>query len=301
MKISVIVCTKDRAQLIGLCLDAIFLAFRAAELTEGSEIVVVDNASTDETANEIRSWGDKNECNIQYVFAAKTGLSAARNAGIERASGDIIAFIDDDCRVHSGYFLDLLAHFQKDGGELVLRSGSVLLGDENDLPLTVKPVATSRRWKRPASRADEGDLMGKSLIGCNMVGPKAVFERVGPFDERLGAGSVCKAGEDTDYFYRAYLAGVSLETVPNMHLFHFHGRRTFEDGRKLLESYAVGNGAVSVKYTFKYFPFFKHLYWSFKRFISHLLRKNTAHYITPSKEFFLILKGAFLYLFYRKA
>jgi GT2 family glycosyltransferase len=46
------------------------------------------------------------------------------------------------------------------------------------------------------------------------------------FDERFGAGTNIPAGEDTDYIYRAYLADVTIEYVPDMAVFHHHGRKS---------------------------------------------------------------------------
>lgn len=53
-----------------------------------------------------------------------------------------------------------------------------------------------------------------------MATRRAVVERLGPFDERFGAGSkIIPSGGDTDYICRAYLADISLEYVPDMTVF----------------------------------------------------------------------------------
>jgi len=63
---------------------------------------------------------------------------------------------------------------------------------------------------------------GGFILGCNMAMQRIVFDKLGPFDERFGAGAVFKSGEDTDYVLRAYFAGIPVEYVPDMVVYHFH-------------------------------------------------------------------------------
>jgi GT2 family glycosyltransferase len=77
---------------------------------------------------------------------------------------------------------------------------------------------------------------------------RAIYNQLGPFDENLGAGCPIPAGEDTDYIFRAYEAGIALEYVPNLVVFHHHGRRTVAEARKLWHNYMVGSGALYAKH-----------------------------------------------------
>ncbi|MCG6534401.1 MAG: glycosyltransferase family 2 protein [Syntrophales bacterium LBB04] len=101
-QISVVIITFNRAQM---------LADVLASLTEQKrlpdEVVVVDNNSRDDTKQVALSFKDR--LNIKYVFEGKQGVSFARNTGIANASGDIIAFIDDDCVAQKEwlYYLEL--------------------------------------------------------------------------------------------------------------------------------------------------------------------------------------------------
>jgi glycosyltransferase involved in cell wall biosynthesis len=85
--ISIVICTHNRADLLGRCLD-----YLQHQTTSGYEVIVVDNASTDETAELIRSYGQR----IKSATVTQLNLSKARNAGIAMAAGDLIGFIDDD-------------------------------------------------------------------------------------------------------------------------------------------------------------------------------------------------------------
>lgn len=85
--ISIVICTHNRADLLHRCLD--YLQHQTAS---GCEVIVIDNASTDKTAEVIRSYGQK----IKSAAVPELNLSKARNAGIALAAGDLIGFIDDD-------------------------------------------------------------------------------------------------------------------------------------------------------------------------------------------------------------
>lgn len=297
-KLSVIIATRNRAHAIQDCLDSVAKAITEAGVTEHAEIVVVDNGSTDGTAQLVNSWGARLAVPINLVVEPIPGLSRARNAGIIQSFGDLLAFTDDDCRMSRSYVKELLAYDSYDD-ELVLRSGSVILGDPADLPLTIKKVETVQSWKRPLPVEGEGRLLS-ALIGCNMTMRRSVVELVGPFDVALGAGTACPAGEDTDYFYRAYLAGVRLEMVPNLIVEHFHGRRTETDRIKLLRNYEIGNGALAAKYIVRYPNFARHIIWQLRRSLPKIFEKypgiNVVGRLSERDRLRCMILGIYRYL-----
>ncbi len=77
---------------------------------------------------------------------------------------------------------------------------------------------------------------------------RALLERVGLFDEDFGPGSRVGSGDDTEFMYRVYVAGIAIDYVPDMTVFHHHGRKTRADGFKLWQRYSLGNGAHIAKY-----------------------------------------------------
>ena len=261
--VSIIISTKNRAEAIGPCIESIVHSIQHAGVV--GEIVVVDNASTDGTAEELRKRALGSTVPLKPVYESKSGTSAARNAGIAAASGRLLVFTDDDCRLSTTYIAEAIKYDTADGPEAVFRSGSVVLGDTDDLPITIKLVTERRAWQRPMDLTSEAQILGKSLIGCNMFLRRSTLEMIGRFDERLGPGTACRASEDTDYFYRAYLKGVRLEIVPDMVISHFHGRKAESDRTRLLVNYSFGNGALAMKYLFVYPNFSRHLYWMLKK------------------------------------
>lgn len=86
MNISVVIPTFDRAHTLGRAINSVLKQTHPA-----SEIIVVDDGSTDETTELLAHWPD-----IQVITQSNQGVSAARNAGIMRAQGEWIAFLDSD-------------------------------------------------------------------------------------------------------------------------------------------------------------------------------------------------------------
>lgn len=249
---SVIVCTRNRQAALGGCLASIAAA--AAPAAPGTvELIVVDNGSTDATAELVTAFAATAPIPVRLVHEARTGLSFARNTGMAKARGDYFVFTDDDCRLDADYFSDLARHFASDDVP-VIRGGRVDLGDPQDAPVTIR-TGTAAVWY--------GRLLppGGFIQGCNMVVPRRVAEKVGGFDVRLGAGSALRAAEDTDYLVRANVCGVGIHYVPDMAVRHFHGRRGAAPVHTIFRNYNIGNGALYAKHAGRAPWLLKHFYW----------------------------------------
>jgi glycosyltransferase involved in cell wall biosynthesis len=247
MKLSVIVTTKNRARHIAPCLDSIAAAFALAAPLD-AEIVIVDNGSADNTAAVIDGWARANAVPVQALSHPGPGKSRALNSALRAAKGDVLAFTDDDCRLHPEYVNDLLRHDAADTG-LVLRGGRVELGDPTDLPFTINTSPTPKRWSL-ALNSTRHDCISGELNGCNITMRRALVERLGPFDEDFGPGSRIGSCDDAEYIFRAYVNGITLEYVPDMTVLHHHGRKTSEEGRALFRRYTIGWGGLQAKYLF---------------------------------------------------
>ncbi|RUY36101.1 glycosyltransferase, partial [Mesorhizobium sp. M7A.F.Ca.CA.002.07.1.1] len=184
----------------------------------------------------------------------RPGLAAARNAGLTRARGRVLVFVDDDCALHRDYLRDLERHYAS-GEQWLIRGGRVELGDARDLPFTIK-----RSWARERLTPDVHP--GGFVLGCNMTMHRDVAARIGYFDERFGAGGPLRSAEDTDYLVRAMLLGIAVEYVPDMTIFHHHGRRDRKAIEKLHRDYSLGNGGLCLKHV-RHAPWLlRHFYWA---------------------------------------
>jgi glycosyltransferase involved in cell wall biosynthesis len=281
MRLSVIVCTRNRSWAIIDCLKSIERSLLHAAPID-AEIVVVDNGSDDHTFSIISEWASGIAFPVNLQFEARKGLAIARNCGVRAARGSLLVFTDDDCHMSVPYVTDLLRHDDDDGAELVLRGGRVELGDSSDFPITIKVDTERKRWNRQMNSARRENL-GYCIAGCNMTIRHSSFDLVGFFDERFGAGSAIPSAEDTDFIFRAYLTGITVEYTPDMVIFHYHGRKEKVDCAKILRNYIIGLGAIYAKYMIKAPNLCRPGYWNAKLAIKETLSGKNAY--MPELEF----------------
>ncbi len=263
MLVSVIICTHNRSSALPSCLDALAKAIRNTPQVD-SQILIVNNNCSDDTEQVIDGWAAANpDIDLVVKFETRKGLSFARNCGLSNAPGDLLLMIDDDCHADENYINQALDYDRNDTS-LVLRGGSVKLGDPTDQPLTIKSTSKKEVWSKALNSARH-DNLGNSLLGCNMMMRRELAEAIGAFDVNLGAGTAIPGGEDTDYILRSYLAGYPIEFVPDMCVWHFHGRKKTQDGYNLLRNYSIGGGALCAKYIFKNPSMCRQLYWDIKK------------------------------------
>jgi glycosyltransferase involved in cell wall biosynthesis len=252
-EVSFIICTRNRVAVLEACIRSVQTACRS-HAAFAAELVVVDNGSSDRTAERLASIAEMADIPFTAVSEPRPGLAAARTAGLARARGRVLVFVDDDCEVDDDYLRDLERHYAS-GEQWLIRGGRVELGDPRDLPFTIK-----RSWVRERLTSDVHP--GGFVLGCNMTMHRDVAARIGYFDERFGAGGPLRSAEDTDYLVRAMLLGIPVEYVPDMTIFHHHGRRDRKSIERLHRDYSLGNGGLCLKHV-RHAPWLlRHFYWA---------------------------------------
>ena len=279
--VSIIICTRDRSSMIEGALDAIAGSIRNTP-NKMTEIIIVDNGSKDTTPQIIRSWHSQNaDINVIMVHEAETGLSNARNAGVQASNGHLVIFADDDCRMAEDYIVQAVFYDEADISP-VIRGGRIELGNADDLPLTIKTSNDKETWRKSEHSAKYKTIRG-SISGANMVMRRSILDKVGKFDPLLGVGQKIAGSEDTDYLCRAYLMGIDIEYVPDMTVYHFHGRKKKEDAHKLLRQYNIGGGAVYFKHMLADFDLFRPFIWNIKCAIREI--KTRQNLYLPAYDF----------------
>ena len=197
MKISAVIPCYNAQAFVGEAIDSVLAQTRAPD-----EIVVIDDGSTDASAEVVRGYGAR----VRLVAQNNSGIAAARNQALSNASGDWIAFLDaDDVWPHDS-LASRVAALEADAWlDYVtgLTEEFLHLGGTEGLTAPAKGAPTSAR------------VAGAMLIR------KALFERVGGFDATL------KIGETMDWIARAIDAGAKGGQVEKLALRRrIHGANT---------------------------------------------------------------------------
>jgi GT2 family glycosyltransferase len=202
--------------------------------------VVVDNGSTDGTSDLLRVFAENAPFRVVLVHEPRPGLSVARNAGIARATGEVIAFTDDDCYVESDFLLKMLEVFED--RSVGFMGGRILLYDDTDAPITIRPENHSY-FIKPYSFIKPGQLHG-----ANMAARRSLLVELDGFDPELGVGGRFHACEETDFQARASQKGATGAYDPRPLLWHHHGRKPGRSYNKLKKGYDYGRGAYYAKF-----------------------------------------------------
>lgn len=233
--LSIVICTRNRGAYL---LDAL-RAYEKISTNLIWELIVVNNGSTDTTQQVLDQFSSNTDIHIHVIFESRPGLSRARNMGWRHASGEIIAFSDDDCYPQADFVDAVWNNFSE--ARLFYLGGRVLLFDPEDLPITIQ-LRENRLDLPPKSFIESG-----LIHGANMSFRREVFLAVGGFDELLGAGTILPGSDDTDMISRASAAGFWGAYDPQPIVLHHHRRRTQEQVAALMRSYDIGRGAHYMK------------------------------------------------------
>jgi glycosyltransferase involved in cell wall biosynthesis len=223
--VTAIVCTRNRPERLEGCLKALTAALRP-----GDELLVVDSASaTPETRLVAERAG------ARVIRCEKPGLSRARNAGWRSARHEIVAFTDDDCRPADTWLAELAAPLADP--RVCWVTGSVVVTEEDrdkDRPVAIVPPYPAG----PISRSTT-EPVGS---GNNFAVRVSLLEAVGPFNERLGAGTWLSGAEDIEMFDRLLMHGAPGAHAPRAVVRHQQWR-SLKELLRLDWGYGKGQGA----------------------------------------------------------
>lgn len=223
---TVVVCTHNRASLLSESLPDVV----AQQLPGGPyEVLVVDNASTDDTPERVGNLIERYPGRVRYVREDRLGLSSARNAGIRHANGSIIAFIDDDAVPDKGWLAALVSAFGDPTVECV--GGPVIPILRGSLPPWFSP-----RLQPYISIFDKGSepvrlSYNEYPRGVNIAFRREIFQTVGLFSPSFGRkGRSLMSYEEIELCYRIERAGWTILYVPGASVHHMvHAERLSRD------------------------------------------------------------------------
>lgn len=227
--LTVLICTHDRQVLLARTLDSLNAADRPVGWDIG--ILVAANACRDGThafLDDYRNRAAERRLLPLNWFAEPTpGKSHALNMALPRLGGDVVAFVDDDHRVDSGFLTQVcaaaIAHRADD-----LFCGRILPDWTGHEPRWVHDVGPYRIYPLPVPRFDLGDvtreLAGDTAIpgGGNLFLRAQWLRRVGKFATEMGPiGHDLGGSEDLEWIQRALGLGARLRYVPQVVQYHY--------------------------------------------------------------------------------
>jgi len=188
--VSYILAVYNGRQYVAEALDSIRVQSRMV-----NEIIVVDDGSTDDTAEIAESFGSPVRC----IRQRNAGQSAARNHGVRASRGDMLAFLDYDDLIHPGKVERQLRRFVE-APELMLIDGYAQNFWSPEIPDDQRRLAG---WQM----LTHSDRPWPEFIGTWLF-RREVWDRVGEFDENR------RFAEDSDWHDRVRFSGMPRETMP---------------------------------------------------------------------------------------
>ena len=226
--VSVVVCSRNGARTIRECCEGL----RKLDYPN-VDVIVVDDGSTDDTADIAR------EFRFRVISTPNRGLSNARNTGLEAATGEIVAYIDDDAYPDPHWLSYLATTFTT--------TDYAAIGGPNIGPADDGPIADC------IANAPGGpvhvlvsDREAEHIAGCNMAFRKADLDAIGGFDPQFRV-----AGDDVDVCWRLMQSGRKLGFCPSAVVWH-HRRGSVRTYWRQQRGYGRAEALLESKWPEKY-------------------------------------------------
>lgn len=271
-RVTVVVCTRDRPRDIEDCINSIL-----AMDEEPHEILIVDNAPSDDATREVVGrFGDR----VAYVVEPKPGLDNARNTGARQASGDVVAYTDDDVRVDPCWVRAVRDCFALDANIEAVTGLVAPFEIRTEAQYLFEEVyggfgrGFRRRWtsvdaELKKSVSDRYAWAAEFGTGANMAFRRASLFEVGLFDPALDVGTATNGGGDVEMFFRFIRTGRTLVYDPDVLVWHRH-REDMESLGRQIENNGVGTTAYLMATAMRFPSERKGLVRAFRKFRSDL-------------------------------
>jgi glycosyltransferase involved in cell wall biosynthesis len=216
---SIIIATYNRSELLDECLRHLAKQTYAS----GDEVLIADNGSTDRTAAVVAAHARRFPAALTRIHVSTPGKSHAVAAALQVASGDIVAFTDDDVNVCEGWLARLKSGLSDP--RVGLAGGPVEPRWEGPSPQWLQ-IARCRRLGAPLGLLDYGPaempLGARTLLGANMAVRRSVLQQVGGYATHLGKlRGTLLSGEDHELCQRIQAAGYAARYLPDARVTHW--------------------------------------------------------------------------------
>lgn len=255
MYLTVVICTHNRASLLGKTLETLNDATRPPGAR--IDILVVANACADNTVELLRVYqrtvNDQGRLPLRWVEEPALGKSHALNRAVSLVGSQIVVFVDDDHRVDRQFF-ESIRHADVTYPAVTMFCGRILPDWDGREPAWVHDTGPYRVYPLPVPRFDLGEtaapITPKSSIpgGGNLIVRREVLGRVGGFSTALGPrGNDLLGSEDTDFILRALSIGEQMQYVPEVQQYHYVDPQRLRFGYLLRKSYQRSRSITRVR------------------------------------------------------
>lgn len=232
--LSLVLSTKNRVKEVEKNLESL-----ASQTYKNFELIFIDQNSDNRLEELINTYSQK--FSLEYIKYTETGLSRARNKGLEKIKGELFGFPDDDCIYPSIFLEQVVNFFQKSPqwGGLIINVFDL----EED-----KEAMLFRPFEAGIVDYEKGWMVGMTAA----LFFRSDFAKKVKFDEELGPGTPWGGAEDVDYLYACLDAGAKTYFEPKIVIRHPTPYKIYSIPQSIRREYNHGRGAgfVMAKYNF---------------------------------------------------
>jgi glucosyl-dolichyl phosphate glucuronosyltransferase len=242
MQVTIAICTFNHAE----SLKQTLAALNRVIVPSGwhCELLLVDNASTDHTAETVRSFQGDNDLDVRYLHEPRVGQCFARNTALAAARGDIILFTDDDVRVPENWIEGMCAPILSGKAQAV--AGGIRIA-----PHLERPWMTWLHKSLWASTEYMDRDNPDSLIGANMAFSREVLSKVPAFDTELGPGALGFHDESL-FSFQLREAGYRISSAFDVVVEHHFDESRLQRGELIETTRKMGASSAYRMYHWEY-------------------------------------------------
>ena len=212
--VSILIVTYNSAEFVAPCLDAI----RDCTAYPACEVIVVDNASSDSTADILRKYAAADGRIQLECLANNTGFAAGNNRAARKARGEYLILLNIDTMVTSGWIERMLRHIRRDPSIGIICPVTNFAGNEIKINVDYTGAAQMQDFALKVAREQEGKVLDIDVapLYCALI-PRKIWTEAGELDEGFGLGMY----EDDDLCVRVRKAGYRVTAAEDCFVHHF--------------------------------------------------------------------------------